>query len=127
MQRLIIPGTIPSVNHQYRNVTTAKGRRMRLLTTKAAKWEREVTLLIKNWIQRTAWQQANTKVIVRLWYFYPDKRRRDAHNTLKLLLDVCEGAGVFTDDKLALPQIMDFEVDRENPRTEIEFEVMQVG
>ena len=125
MKRLIIPGVIPSVNHQYTNAMY-KGRRMRVLTTEAAKWEYDVTLLIKSWIHQNKWLTADSKVIVRLWYFYPDKRRRDAHNTLKLLLDVCEHAGIFIDDKLALPQIMDYEIDRQNPRTEIEFEVMQV-
>lgn len=122
--RLVIPGNVPSVNHQYHNAMI-KGRRMKVLTLDAAKWEHDAIMIAKNWIQKSKWLTADSKVVVRLWYFYPDRRRRDAHNTLKLLLDALEKAGIYTDDKLALPQIIDFEIDRANPRVEIEFEVME--
>lgn len=125
MNRLILPGLIPSVNHQYEN-KTIKGRRMRVLTLDAAKWERDTILMARHWRQKNKWSTASGKVIVRLWYYFPDARQRDTHNTLKLLLDALESAGIYENDRFALPQIMNWEIDRTNPRTEIEFEVMQV-
>lgn len=122
MGRLIIPGVVPSVNHQYRNVTV-KGRKMRMLTTEAARWERQCVVLASNWMQHAKWQTRDDKTIVRLWYFWPDNRQRDTHNTIKLLLDAFESAGIYTNDRYALPQIMDYDVDRDNPRVEVEFEV----
>lgn len=124
MNRLILPGLIPSVNHQYEN-KTIKGRRMRVLTLDAAKWEHDTILLAKHWRQKNKWSTATGKIILRLWYYFPDARQRDTHNTLKLLLDALESAGIYENDRFALPQIMNWEIDRQNPRTEIEFEVMQ--
>lgn len=123
MKRLIIPGVIPSVNHQYRNYTTKKGRRMRLLTPEAAKWEHDTVLLTRHWMQQNKWSTTAQKVIVKLWFYFPDNRKRDSHNSLKGLLDALERAGIYENDRLALPQIIDWEVDRGNPRTEIEFEI----
>lgn len=117
--RLIIPGVVPSVNHQYSNAYH-KGRRMRVLTPEANSWATAAKMHVAIWIAKTKWETRNRKTIVNLWYYWPDARRRDTHNTLKLLLDTLEAAGIYTDDKLALPRIMDYEIDRKNPRVEIE-------
>lgn len=95
---------------------------MRVLSDEAKTWFEEVVMRTGDWRRRNMWSTATGKVIVRLWFYFPDKRRRDTHNALKGLLDALEDACIYEDDKLALPQIMDFEVDRENPRIEIEFE-----
>lgn len=121
MNRLVLPGLAPSVNHMYVNAYI-KGRRMRVLKPEAKAWFEDATYRACNWINDNHWSTATGKVIVRLWYFFPDKRRRDTHNGLKGLLDALEDAGVYVDDKLALPRVMDWEVDRANPRIEIEFE-----
>lgn len=121
MDRLILPGTAPSVNHMYQN--TGGKRRMKVLKPKAKAWFDETTLLANLWRTKNKWPTANGKVIVRLWYYFPDARRRDTHNTLKALLDALENGLIYEDDKLALPRIMDYEIDRKNPRIEIEFEV----
>lgn len=121
MSRLIIPGKAPSVNHMYRNAMV-RGRRIKVKTPVAKAWFDETITLATVWRQQNKWSTATGKVIVRLWYFFLDKRRRDTHNTLKPLMDALEDAGIYEDDKTALPQIMDYEVDRKNPRIEIEFE-----
>lgn len=54
-------------------------------------------------------------------YFFPDARRRDTHNTFKILFDAIERGGLYKDDKDILPRVMDFEIDRENPRVELKF------
>ncbi|OMF17203.1 endodeoxyribonuclease RusA [Paenibacillus amylolyticus] len=121
MERLILPGKAPSVNHMYKNAMV-RGRRMKVKTPIAEAWFEETILHATVWRNKNRWSTATGKVIVRLWYFFPDKRRRDTHNTLKPLMDALEDAGIYEDDQTALPQIMDYEVDRKNPRIEIEFE-----
>lgn len=121
MNRLILPGIAPSVNHMYRNAVV-RGRRMKILTPVAKNWIEDTILRANQWRTVNQWSMASGKVVVRLWYYFPNKQRRDTHNTLKALLDALEMAHIYEDDKYALPQIMDFQVDRENPRIEIEFE-----
>lgn len=121
MTRLILPGLAPSVNHMYNNAYI-KGRRMKVLKASAKAWFEDTTYRAIQWRLDNKWSTASEKVIVRLWFFFPDKRRRDTHNALKALLDALEDGGIYKDDKTALPQIMDFQVDRNNPRIEIEFE-----
>jgi crossover junction endodeoxyribonuclease RusA len=122
MDRLILPGTAPSVNHMYQNAKVGR-RTIKVLKPKARSWFEETTLHANLWRTKNKWPTANGKVIVRLWYYFPDARRRDTHNTLKALLDALEDGLIYEDDKLALPRIMDYEIDRKNPRIEIEFEV----
>lgn len=121
MKRLILPGTAPSVNHMYVNANV-NGRRMKILKPQAKAWLEDTVYRALQWRQENNWPTASGKVIVRLWFFFPDKRRRDTHNGLKVLLDALENGGIYEDDKLALPQIMDFQHDKSNPRIEIEFE-----
>lgn len=122
MNRLILPGIAPSVNHMYQNARVGR-RTIKVLKPKARAWFEETTLLANLWRTKNKWPTAKGKVIVRLWYYFPDSRRRDTHNTLKALLDALEDGLIYEDDKLALPQIMDYEIDRKNPRIEIEFEM----
>lgn len=62
------------------------------------------------------------KAIVRITYFFPDKRRRDPDNySGKMILDplVCEG--ILVDDSFRHIQLeLAAEVDRQDPRTEIQ-------
>jgi crossover junction endodeoxyribonuclease RusA len=118
--RLTLPMP-PTQNHMYHNGYN-NGRVMKMLKPQAKAWQQECIITATLWRNKCKWSTATGKTIVRLWYFFPDKRKRDTHNTLKLLLDSLEDALIYENDKFALPQIMDFEVDRENPRVEIEFE-----
>ena len=74
------------------------------------------------------WECASlgTKVVVRLWFWWPNGQRRDTHNTLKGVLDAWEGV-LYEDDKDVLPRIMDFGVDRKNPRIEVEVTLADEG
>lgn len=120
MRRLIIDGLPPSVNHLYHNALI-NGRRMRVLNKKGKLWREDARLMAMIWAKRNRWTKSDGKVVMRLWFYYPDKRRRDSHNFLKLIADSLEGI-LYEDDKMLLPQIIDFEVDRERPRVEIELE-----
>ena len=127
--KLVIQGTAPSVNHMYENREShyrdKKGmprmRRMRVLSRVAENYQTYGEILTKSWINKNKWKTVNGKVIVNMWYYLPDNVKRDTNNTLKLLLDIFEHAGIYTNDYYALPRIIDFEVDKKNPRIEIEF------
>ncbi|MFB5189054.1 RusA family crossover junction endodeoxyribonuclease [Alicyclobacillus fastidiosus] len=56
-------------------------------------------------------------------YYWGDRWRHDQDNPLKLLQDALTGV-VWEDDRWVLPQVMDFDVDKQNPRLEIEIEIM---
>jgi crossover junction endodeoxyribonuclease RusA len=94
----------------------------RVLKRSAQLWFDRTVLDARAWKVANHWQCAQGKVIVWLWYYFPDRRRRDTHNTLKILLDAFEDGGIYEDDKFAMPRVMDYEVDEDHPRIEIEFE-----
>ncbi|GEO26249.1 hypothetical protein AAC03nite_20340 [Alicyclobacillus acidoterrestris] len=123
MTRLILP-LPPSVNHAYRNFTTKRGERKRVPTANAVRFKRDAGWLAKAWAQRTGWSKTERqKVIMRYWVYWPDGRKRDVDNLLKFLEDSLVGILV-DDDRYLLPRAMDYEVDKQNPRLEIEIEIM---
>jgi len=112
----------PSVNHSYRRYTNKRGRTMNVLTNKAKTWQEEAHVIAQDAANRTGWVcPMGSKVVVRLWFYWPDKRRRDPNNCHKLLADSLEGV-CYDDDKWALLRDMDFTVDRDKPRVEVEVE-----
>jgi crossover junction endodeoxyribonuclease RusA len=105
----------------YKNARVGR-RMMKVLTPDARAWFDSTVMQANLWRNKNKWSTATGKVIVRRWFYFPDKRKRDTHNGLKALLDALEDAQIYENDQYALPWIMDFEVDRVNPRIEIEFE-----
>jgi crossover junction endodeoxyribonuclease RusA len=105
----------PSVNHMYFN--TYKGGKK--LTKDAENYVRVSRALINLAIEEQHWikQTKSTWFYVDLVFFMPDRRIRDSHNMLKLLLDVMQGI-VFDNDYYALPRIQAVEYDTEKPRVE---------
>ena len=61
------------------------------------------------------------KALVRIDYFFPDKRRRDEDNySGKLFMDGLTRAGVIADDSFwVISKAIHAHLDRNNPRTEI--------
>jgi crossover junction endodeoxyribonuclease RusA len=122
MKTRLILSLPPSVNHMY--VNGYMGRKLsRILTISAKKWMQEAVLKTNVWRNQHGWETCQDKTIVRVWYYFPDLRRRDTHNTLKILLDALQAGQIYVDDKYALPHVMDYIVDKNHPRIEIEFEV----
>ena len=64
------------------------------------------------------------KVVMRVWIWWGNTNRRDPDNIFKLLNDAIKGVLV-PDDNMILPQVIDFYVDRGNPRVEVELELME--
>lgn len=111
--KLVLPYP-PSVNHCYKNVyrKTTKGKRYtaRVLTDASQKWYDDAVVLLRRQMHQQGWVTLNEKTVIDVYVFFPDKRKRDASNVLKVMLDAMEDAGVYTNDRWALPRIMDFHV-----------------
>lgn len=106
----------PSVNSMYFN-TRGGGR---TLTRQAKNYIRDSRALINLAIDEQNWYQHEKDVwlYVDLVFYMPDRRVRDSHNMLKLLLDVMQGI-VYENDYYAMPRIQSVEYDKHNPRVEI--------
>ena len=123
--RLTLP-LPPSQNHAYRRHTVTynadgrtKHRTMNVLTKKADRWQSDAHDAAYQEMCRTGWTcPQGEKVTVDIVVLWPDKRRRDTHNLLKLLMDALEGVA-YDDDRWALPRILDFDYDRADPRVEV--------
>lgn len=106
----------PSVNSMHYN-TRGGGRR---LTKKAEHYIRDSRALINQAVDEQFWEMQGKGVwlYVDLVFYFPDRRIRDSHNCLKILLDVLQGI-VYVNDYTALPRIQSVEYDKENPRVEL--------
>lgn len=112
--RLTLP-IPPSVNKLYYNTRGGK-----TLTANAKRFSRDAKALLNLYIEEQKWimPSKQTWLYMDMVFYFPDRRRRDAHNCLKLLLDVLTGY-VYEDDYTALPRIQSVEYDKHNPRVEI--------
>ena len=106
----------PSINHMYHN-TKGGGKRL----TKVAeqyffdvKAKVRAEALDQNWIFKLAPQW----LYLDLYFYFPDRRRRDSHNCLKILLDALEGV-LFENDYYVMPNIRLVEMDSKNPRVDV--------
>ena len=121
MKRLILP-IPPSVNRAYRNVRID----MRIKTDDAAQFLHDAGWTAKHWARQNEWRMpANSqKVIMRVWIWWPNAKRRDPDNIFKMLNDAIKGV-LIEDDNMILPQVIDFEIDKQNPRVEVELELVE--
>lgn len=106
----------PSVNHMYIHLK----RGGKKLTKQAEEYVLISRTYIKKAINNQQWifQNKATWYYIDLVFFMPDRRIRDSHNMLKLLLDVMQGL-VYKNDYYVLPRIQSVEYDKEEPRVEI--------
>ena len=116
-KKLVITLGLPqSVNHMYYN-TRGGGKR---LTETAEEYIRVSRAKINAAIEDNMWKVQNNST----WYYLdvlvymPDRRVRDSHNMLKLLLDTLEGL-TYVNDYYVMPRIQGVEYDNENPRVEL--------
>lgn len=116
-KKLILSLGLPqSVNHMYYN-TRGGGKR---LTKKAEEYIRVSRAKINAAIEDSMWVVPNNST----WYyldiivFMPDRKIRDSHNMLKLLLDTLEGVA-YVNDYYLMPRIQGVEYDKDNPRVEL--------
>ena len=86
------------------------------LTALARDWDSQAKWLLKAALPQ--WNIVSQKVIVEVWVYWGSRRRQDCDNLLKALLDALTGI-VYTDDKWAVPRVMDWDIDDKNPRVEV--------
>lgn len=105
----------PSSNHMY--IQRRNGSRC--LSATARRYIMDATALIRLACEEQMWFVDNRDV----WYyldlivFMPDRKIRDSHNMLKLLLDVFQEIA-FRNDYFVMPRIQDVRLDKDNPRIE---------
>lgn len=63
-------------------------------------------------------------VKLRMKFYFPNRNHPDPSNTLKVFLDALEGE-IYENDKWVLVDLLKPEFDKENPRTEIEVEILK--
>ena len=112
MIKLTVP-IPPSINHCY----FYKGGK-RIKTKQAREFEDEIAEIMSGVDFKFP---DKTKIVCDMTYYFPDNRRRDTHNTIKLLADSIERGGLYSDDRYVLPRVIDWYIDRDRPRVELEF------
>ena len=112
----LIVGVTPSINHMY------VGKYRNTLTAKAKAYIQETQNICVAAMHLYDWKEERENVwyFMDLYFYFPDKRLRDSHNCIKLLLDSLQGV-LFTNDYFVKPRIQDVELDRKFPRIEIIF------
>lgn len=113
--RLTLPLPL-SVNHMYHN-TRYGGKRLK---PEAENYIRTATSITLAEMEDTLWkmQKDSTWYYIDLLFYMPDRRTRDSHNMLKLLMDTLEGCA-YTNDYYVMPRIQAVEYDCKEPRVEV--------
>lgn len=94
------------------------------LTKWAIMYQESLRDWAKLWAEEHSWVMTKKqKIRVKIWAYFPNKIKRDMHNAYKILIDGLEGV-IFEDDQYVLVQSMDFDYSKDNPRFELEFEVV---
>lgn len=90
------------------------------LKTVATDYMRDSRALLNQAVEDQRWSVPDKHVwlYVDMVFYFPDRKIRDSHNCLKLLLDVMQGI-VYENDYVILPRIQSVEYDKENPRVEL--------
>ena len=104
----------PTENHMrqnaYRYTPTGKRYVARTFTKTAKSWVEDAVERVKKEVETVSWKALDCKTVVEMTVYFPDTRRRDASNLLKVTLDVLEKGGVYVNDRWALPWVRDFHV-----------------
>lgn len=105
----------PSVNHMY--IMTGRSK---TLTREAIEYVRESQKRTKEAMMEQGWkvEEEGVWLYCDLYFYFKDRRKRDTHNTLKILMDSLEFLA-FEDDYYVLVRTHSVKLDRENPRVEM--------
>jgi crossover junction endodeoxyribonuclease RusA len=114
MIKLIIP-EIPPSNNKYMGNSNSH----HIYRKEKEKWAEIIMWEVKSQLKKI---DAFQKAVVKLKYFFKDSRRRDPDNySGKFILDGLVKAGVLVDDSFDCIKLeLESEVDKKNPRIEIE-------
>jgi len=111
-------------NHMYLLVRHGK-RTMPIIKDGAKAWYEIAGLRAKEWVAQTGWKipPKEMLVIMDIWYFFKDNTHGDAGNYHKALGDFHHGI-IVEDDKNLLWRDQNIEIDRDNPRIELDFRII---
>lgn len=111
---MVLPLAV-SVNHLY---MFKRGKRF--MTKKGLDYMASVMKLATQAVELQNYQieEEGVWLICELKFFFPDRRRRDAHNMHKLVMDALEHI-VFKDDRWVLVRDMYVGMDKNYPRIEV--------
>lgn len=112
MQELAFTIAIPpSINHMY----MVSGHK-KVLTKVAKEYVKSTQQTILDAIKKSKWKAEEPSVwmYVDLYFYFPDKRVRDSHNCIKILLDIMQGI-VFENDYFIMPRVQSVTLDRNKP------------
>jgi crossover junction endodeoxyribonuclease RusA len=100
-------------------ITTRSGARV--LTEEAKAWLVEAGFEALRQRKKQKWEKPDkgVQLYADLYFFFPNRRRRDSHNSMKILLDALEKI-LYDDDQYVLPRVQEVLLDRDNPRLELE-------
>lgn len=65
-----------------------------------------------------------TKFVLEVWVTWVDGRHGDCSNLFKLLEDALKGVAFF-DDKYCLPRVMNFKVDKTDPKLQVAISLLE--
>lgn len=109
---------LPSWNHLYTIVNNQP-----ILGKWALEHKEKIKYIGMSWKNKNKWKMTvDQKVIMKAKIFWGSARKSDPHNLDKLILDALEEANLYDDDCNVLLQYIDFDIDLNNPRIEIELE-----
>jgi crossover junction endodeoxyribonuclease RusA len=116
-QKLVLKFPVPmSVNHMYQT-NFATGQKM--MTMEAKVMQIQMQDLAKWEVIAQGWDPVySTKVVAEITAYYKDNRSRDTDNLFKMLGDAFKGI-VLDDDDYLLPRVIDWDVDKDDPRVEV--------
>lgn len=84
-------------------------------------WVANARLVAEKACKEQGWECTHEqKVVCDIMTYWPDRRKRDVSNGIKIYADAFEGI-IYDNDRWLLPRYIDFVVDKENPRTEAVF------
>lgn len=111
-----------SVNKLY---STIRGRKV--MSNAGHKYIRTVVPVIEQAIAHQGWEVEVEGVwhVVEITYYFPDRKKRDSHNYIKLLMDVLEGLA-FKNDQFCIVREQYVYLDRENPRLEVVIKPLKI-
>lgn len=106
----------PSVNHAYIRCRSGKV----VLSKDAKHFVHTAQIACQKAIDEQEWKKDKEYVwyYMDMYFFFPDRRIRDSHNCLKVLMDCLEHV-LYENDYFVLTRIQDVQLDRINPRLEI--------
>lgn len=112
MIKLTVPGNPPSDNHLYGHRAFGK-RVIKYMTARGKEYKKQAQMLAQGYTS------TDEPIFMKIHLYFGDKRKRDLHGCLKVLIDAFEKL-IYDNDNQIIKLELYKSYDKENPRAEIE-------